>query len=78
MAGIIPGAGKNGLPGVVMTMNSLDLSGSDVFKEMYGMQTDDLGKTWTEAAVIANLAPVMKLSKELTPCSCKRFLARMA
>lgn len=56
-AGIIPGAGKNGLPRVVMTMNSLDLSGSDVFKAMYSMQSDDLGKTWTEAVEIDTLAP---------------------
>jgi len=56
-AGIIPGAGKNGLPRVVMTMNRLDLSGSDVFRAMYGMHTDDLGKTWTVTIEIKNLAP---------------------
>ncbi|MEQ8878176.1 MAG: exo-alpha-sialidase, partial [Cyclobacteriaceae bacterium] len=30
-AGIIPDAGSGGLPRVVMTMNNLDLAGSDVF-----------------------------------------------
>jgi len=34
-AGIVPGAGKEGLPRVVMTMNLLDLSGSDVFRGVY-------------------------------------------
>jgi hypothetical protein len=47
-AGIVPGAGKEGLPRIVMTMNTLHLSGSDVFKAMHGLSTDDLGKTWTE------------------------------
>lgn len=47
-AGIAPAAGKAGAPRVVMTMNTLDLSGSDVFKAMYGLHTDDLGQTWTE------------------------------
>src|SRR5690606_15516515 len=45
-AGIVPEAGKNGSPRVVMTMNTLDLSGSDVFKGMFGLHTDDLGKSW--------------------------------
>ena len=36
-AGIILGAGNNGLPQIVMTMNTLDLAGNDVFKGMYGM-----------------------------------------
>ena len=30
-AGIVPGVGKNGSPRVVMTMNTLSVSGSDVF-----------------------------------------------
>ena len=47
-AGIVPGAGQDGAPRVVMTMNTLDVSGSDVFKSMYGLHTDDLGSTWTE------------------------------
>lgn len=56
-AGIVPGAGKDGLPRVVMTMNRLDLSGSDVFRAMYGMQTDDLGKTWNTPKKLVNLDP---------------------
>src|SRR5690348_15660089 len=42
-AGIVPAAGKNGQPRVVMTMNTVELLGSDVFKAMYGMTTNDLG-----------------------------------
>ena len=56
-AGIVPGAGKDGLPRVVMTMNTMHLEGSDVFKGMYGLRTDDLGKTWTEPREIDALAP---------------------
>jgi hypothetical protein len=55
-AGIIPGAGHNGLPGVVMTMNTADLTGSDVFRGMFGMKTDDLGKTWTLPRELKNMA----------------------
>jgi hypothetical protein len=56
-AGIVPAAGKEGLPRVVMTMNTLDVAGSDVFKGMHGLHTDDLGRTWTSPREIANLAP---------------------
>ena len=56
-AGIVRGAGQGGDPRVVMTMNTLDLSGSDVFKGVFGMQTDDLGKSWNAAAEMETLAP---------------------
>jgi hypothetical protein len=56
-AGIVPGAGKDGLPRVVMTMNILNVSGSDVFQGMFSLHTDDLGKTWTEPEVVPSLAP---------------------
>lgn len=55
-AGIVPGAGKDGSPRVVMTMNTLSVSGSDVFKAVYDLRTDDLGKTWTQPRERANLA----------------------
>ncbi len=55
-AGIVPGAGRNGAPRVVMTMNTLSVSGSDVFKAMHGLRTDDLGKTWAEPRELSNLA----------------------
>lgn len=55
-AGIVPEAGKNGMPRVVMTMNTLDVSGSDVFKALYDLRTDDLGKTWTEPRESSSLA----------------------
>ena len=48
-AGTIPpgGAGANRLPIVVLTMQKLLLSGSDIFYELTEMRTDDLGKTWS-------------------------------
>ncbi|MDP6060507.1 MAG: exo-alpha-sialidase [Pirellulaceae bacterium] len=55
-AGIVPGAGKEGLPRVVMTMNTLSVSGSDVFKAVYGLSTDDLGESWTDPRELPNLA----------------------
>jgi len=56
-AGIVPSAGKNNLPRVVMTMNSLDLSGSDVFKGMFGLETNNLGESWTEPQELEPLKP---------------------
>ena len=56
-AGIVPGAGQSGLPRVVMTMNTMDLSGSDVFKALHSLKTDDLGKSWTEAKQQDAMAP---------------------
>ncbi len=56
-AGIVPGAGKDGGLRVVMTMNTLQLKGSDVFKGMWGLRTDDLGATWTVPHEIKTLAP---------------------
>jgi hypothetical protein len=56
-AGIVPGAGASGLPRVVMTINTLDVAGSDIFKAVYAMRTDDLGKTWTEPREVAALSP---------------------
>lgn len=47
-AGIVPGVGHDGNPRVEMTMNTLQLEGSDVFKAMFALHTDDLGKTWTQ------------------------------
>jgi len=56
-AGIIPGAGKHGMPRVVMTMNTQDLSGSDIFRDMYGMETNDLGKTWSNPRRLDRMKP---------------------
>lgn len=56
-AGLAPGYGVNGQSRVVMTMNTLDLIGSDVFKGMHGLQTDDLGKTWSAVEQFSSLAP---------------------
>ena len=56
-AGIVPAAGENNLPRVVMTMNSLDLSGSDVFKGMFGLETNNLGESWTKPQELEPLKP---------------------
>ncbi|MDD4019606.1 MAG: exo-alpha-sialidase, partial [Kiritimatiellae bacterium] len=45
-AGVIPGR----TPSVVLTMQKLLLTGSDVFYALNEMRTDDLGKTWTGPA----------------------------
>ena len=56
-AGIVPEAGKEGNPRVVMTMNNLDLAGSDVFYGMFGLYTDNLSREWTEPEELQTLAP---------------------
>lgn len=55
-AGIIPGFGQNNLPRIIMTINSAELTGSDVFKGMFGMKTDDLGKSWSPPRELKNMA----------------------
>ncbi|MCU0983024.1 MAG: exo-alpha-sialidase [Pirellulaceae bacterium] len=71
-AGTIP-AGGPGNPGpaprVVMTMQKLLLTGSDVFYALHNLWSDDLGKTWTEP----KLQPVFERQKrgeniEMTVC----------
>ena len=56
-AGVVPGGGADGLPRVVMTMNTMDLAGSDVFKGVYDLHTDDLGQSWTEPRQLESMAP---------------------
>lgn len=56
-AGIVPNAGQNGNPRVVMTMNNLDLAGSDVFYGMFGLYTDNLAGEWTKPEELKTLAP---------------------
>jgi len=73
-AGIVPGAGKSGLPRIVMTMNTQDLSGSDVFRGVYGMHTDDLGKQWTTPAEVNTLAPHFEIvNSERRPVALSDF-----
>lgn len=55
--GIIPDLGNNKNPRVVMTMNTLDLEGSDIFYGMFGLFTDNLAKSWTQAEELIMLAP---------------------
>ncbi|MEX2112556.1 MAG: exo-alpha-sialidase [Pirellulales bacterium] len=56
-AGIVAGAGRDGRPRVVMTMNSLDLAGSDVFRGVFGLMTDDMGQTWSDVNELKPMAP---------------------
>ena len=56
-----PRAGKvNGTKEIVMTMSTLDLEGSDVFKGMYQIRSMDKGKTWTKPEKSEPLAPKME------------------
>lgn len=45
-AGVIPQAGRDGAPAVVMTMQKWFLSASDFFSVLSDMRTDDLGASW--------------------------------
>jgi hypothetical protein len=73
-AGLVPGAGKGGQPRIVMTLNTLELSGSDVFKGMYGMYSDDLGETWSEPKLSEPLAPRMEqIGGEQRPVAASDF-----
>lgn len=60
-AGIVPGNGNTDIPHVVMTMNKLDLAGSDVFYGMYGLITKNLGKEWTLPKELKTLAPQFEI-----------------
>src|SRR5688500_9427526 len=51
----IPGAGKNGRPTVVMTIQK-HLLASDHYSGMYALHSDDLGKTWSGPTEIPELA----------------------
>ena len=55
MGTVPPGAAGNtsGMPMVVMTMQRVDLSASDLFNPLEVMTTSDLGKTWTGPAPIS-------------------------
>ena len=56
-AGILPGKGATGNPRTVMTMNTHQVKSSDIFKQMFGLHSNDLGKTWTEPYPLENLQP---------------------
>ncbi|MBP8951404.1 MAG: exo-alpha-sialidase [Armatimonadetes bacterium] len=44
--GVIPGGGDDGMPAVVVTLQKLLLSGSDIFYGLHDFRTDDMGATW--------------------------------
>ncbi|MCG6189729.1 sialidase family protein [Maribellus maritimus] len=76
-AGIIPATNKKEIPKVVMTMNSLDLAGSDVFKGMFGLESLNFGDTWTEPKLLPTLAPrVEKIDGEQRPVAVSDFWPR--
>ncbi len=56
-AGIVPGAGKDGAPRVVMTMTTHNVLACDEYKKLLSMETDDLGARWTEPLVSDTMAP---------------------
>ena len=73
-AGIVPGKGKDGQPRVVMTMTTIDLSGSDVYKATYGLNSNDLGKTWTDAVPVPELCYRMETIDGIErPVACSDF-----
>jgi len=55
-AGLVPGAGRGGLPAVVLTLQKGDMAGSDVFHGLHTLRSDDLGATWTPPQPEPNLA----------------------
>ena len=71
-AGAIPPAGRSGSersPVVVMTLQKLQLSGSDIFYGLNELRSDDLGKTWigpTEHATLRRQKP--RPETEVVPC----------
>lgn len=54
-SGIVP-RGPNEPPIIVMTMNPLVMTGSDVYLTVNDMRSDDFGKTWTGPTVQENLS----------------------
>ncbi|RTE51890.1 exo-alpha-sialidase [Arenibacter aquaticus] len=60
-AGIVPGSKDTDTPSIVMTINKLDLAGSDVFYGMYGLLTNNLGKEWTNPKELKTLAPKFEI-----------------
>jgi hypothetical protein len=55
-AGVIPGAGADGGPSVVLTMQKYFLSASDYFSGLSVTRTDDLGRSWTAPEARPELA----------------------
>lgn len=51
----IPGAGQNGQPAVVMTIQK-HLEASDHYSGLYFLRTDDMGRTWSGPTEIPELA----------------------
>lgn len=54
-AGIVKNYEDDGNPRVVMTMNVLDLAGSDIFRGVFGIHTSNLGASWTEPVELNSL-----------------------
>ncbi|MDN3689017.1 exo-alpha-sialidase [Cyclobacterium jeungdonense] len=68
-AGLIPFSSE-----VVMTLSTLDLEGSDVFKGMYQMKSSDRGITWTQPEKSEALAPrIETINGEERPVAASDF-----
>ena len=64
-AGRVPSVSKDSPRKVVMTMSTLDLSGSDVFRGMYQLTTEDFGNKWSKAEELDALAPRYETIEEV-------------
>lgn len=54
-AAAVPGAGRNGLPAVILTLQK-HLVADDYYSGLYYMRTDDLGRTWKGPIEVPELA----------------------
>jgi len=63
--GVIPGGNGRKQSLAVLTMNRLDLAGSDIFIEMAGMHSSDLGKSWEGPYTVENLNPAEQVLENI-------------
>jgi hypothetical protein len=56
-AGAIPGAGKDGLPAVIITTQREDNASDDYYHGVHTLRSDDLGRTWTAPRPHPELEP---------------------
>lgn len=74
--GMARGAGENGTPRAVMTLNTVDMEGSDVFRHTLGLHSNDL-KIWTEPREIPTLtARVESIEGQQRPIAVSDFWPR--
>lgn len=66
-AGAIPSADPTAAPKIVMTMQKLLLSGSDVFYAIHSSRSEDLGTTWSSPARQSHFARQTFVSHDMLP-----------